>query len=249
VPIALQSVTRDSLKIQIARQLIELIVSGRVQAGEALPAERELAQQFGVSRTAIREAVSVVAAQGFVDVRQGSGTFVTPRDSWNVTHPLVLLVTDRTATLRELIQARELLEPQVAALAAERATPEDIVSLVETVNLTGSLDQQIARDMAFHLTLAKSSHNQVLLIMLSSINDLMYEVRRETFTSEVKEQVLARHLLILDKVRQRDAQGAFDAMRQHLKEAKREYLPGVRDQGEDLEDQEMSGAATVEVEN
>ena len=245
-----QLVSRNSFKGQIARELTRLIVTSHYKPGDCLPTERELAQQFDVSRTVIREAVSVVTAQGFLDVRHGSGMFVTPPDSWNAMHPLILLATDRRTALLELIQARALLEPEVAALAAQRATAEDIAALAEMVSLAGGVDEHVDRDMAFHLILAKSSHNQVLLVMLSSINDLMYEVRRDIFaTRDVIQLVFSRHSLILEKVRQRDVEGACEAMRQHLEEAKEDYLASVQAHLQGLQDQKMLVADAAVAQN
>ena len=179
IPKDIQSIARGNVRDQIVRQLIELIVAGRFPAGTCLPAERELCQQFNVSRAGVREAVGILASQGFLTVRQGSGTFVNPSQSWNPLDPIVLLAKGRKAALEEVIEARQLLEPLIAALAADRATPEEITALEQYVRLARTVDEDVGMDVAFHSNLARASHNRVLVIMLHSVNELIQEARRE----------------------------------------------------------------------
>ena len=232
IPKDIQSIARGNVRDQIVRQLIELIVAGRFPAGTCLPAERELCQQFNVSRAGVREAVGILASQGFLTVRQGSGTFVNPSQSWNPLDPIVLLAKGRKAALEEVIEARQLLEPLIAALAADRATPEEITALEQYVRLARTVDEDVGMDVAFHSNLARASHNRVLVIMLHSVNELIQEARREAFAvaAEMREQTLHRHVTILEKVKQGDAPGARVAMEQHLRDAKENFLAALQRQ-------------------
>lgn len=229
----IRSVRRESLKDQIVRQLIELIVSGRFGTGDCLPPERELAQLFDVSRTALREAVGIVAAKGLLDVRHGSGIFVTPPEQWNSLDPILLLAKGKDSALQELMDARELLEPEIAALAAERATAEDIHQVEDNLRLAQTVEEHMENDIQFHLALARLAQNQVLAIMLNSINVLMHEVRREIFVArDTREQAYFRHRAILEKIKQHDVGGASEAMRLHLREARENYLASLEDRME-----------------
>lgn len=218
--VLVQTIKRSSLRDQIVRQLVELVVSGQLKPGEALPPERQLAEQLGVSRTAIREAVSIIAAQGFLDVRHGSGTFANPPELWNNLDPVVLLVKGKSAALHELMEVREYVEPTLAQLAAQRATEDDLQALEAALALGDSTEEAAEADLNFHLLIARASGNRVFEIMLHSVADLMREVRRELFMlPATTDQALARHAEVLDRIRAKDAEGAFRVMQQHIREA------------------------------
>ena len=235
MPTGVRSVSRNSLKHQLVRQLTEEIVSGQLEPGACLPAERQLAEQFDVSRTVVREAVSILAARGFLNVRHGSGTFINPPTLWNNLDPTVLLLQGKAAALEEMLEVRQLLEPIIARLAAQRASQADIDVLKERLSDPAeSDDEKIDADFAFHLALAEASHNHVLAIMLNSVRELMREVHRDVFMRPLAhEQAQMRHRAILDKIQQRDEDGAFRAMQQHIREAnqnRRAVLMGLLDQ-------------------
>jgi len=220
-----KSVRRESLKDQIVAQLTERIASGELKPGDRLASTRDLADQFEVGQATVREALSVLAAQRFIDVRHGSGSFVNHPEQWNALEPAVMLARDKIAALLELIEARELLEPLVAALAAERASPADISHMEQNAKLTGTAEENARTDIAFHLSVARASHNQVLLIMLHSVNELMHELRRESFAigKHIIDQVNFGHCSILEKIQQGDPQGAQEAMQRHIDEARENY--------------------------
>src|SRR5947209_14728344 len=120
---------------QIAEQIEKLILSGELRNGDRLPTEREMAEQFQASRTAVREAMKALAQKGLVDMRPGRGTIVIDGTSKAVRRSLGLMLrvgqTDGSQNL--LVEVREILEPEIAALAAARATEEDIAAMCEAV--------------------------------------------------------------------------------------------------------------------
>ena len=149
---------------QIVAQIEERILKGDLRPGDKLPAERELAEQFGVSRTAIREAMKALTQRGLVEIQPGRGTFVTDSTSMVVRHSIDMLVRvgNETGT-KDLVEVREILEPEIAALAAVRASSGDIEAMEDAVEAMdqamGDSDTFIEADLDFHLALAQGSNN------------------------------------------------------------------------------------------
>ena len=157
----LQAVEPKRLYRQIADQLAHLIASGEFAVGSRLPAERELAASLGVSRTSVREAIISLEMSGLVEVRVGTGIFVTPRQEIAPRQS-----RDTGPGPFELLAARKLVEGEIAALAASAATEQDAAALRESVaRLAAQIDDFPAReaeDRDFHLRLAKATGNSSL---------------------------------------------------------------------------------------
>lgn len=231
----IRSVIRTNLTDQVVRQLIELVVSGQLKPGDRLPAAPDMARDFQVSRTVIREAVSVLSSQGFVAVQHGRGCFVCPSDQWNTLYPGVLLIEGRETAIRELMQVREIIEPHLAFLAATRATSEDIDAIEKCITIGNTTHDTVQADIGFHLAVARASRNEVLLIMLHSVGELLEALETECFTAqpETREQGLYRHRIVLERIKRHHAEGARDAMLVHMREALSNYLavPSVDQSG------------------
>jgi GntR family transcriptional regulator, transcriptional repressor for pyruvate dehydrogenase complex len=211
---------------QIVQQIEQSIRKGALKEGERLPAERELAQQFGVSRTAVREAVKALIEKGLVEAHPGRGTFVTSGTSNPLQQTLdrVIKVSqpEGTATLAEV---RAILEPEIAALAAERATEEDLAAMREAISVMDESRQDadafIEADLDFHLALAEAAANPLILSLIDSIVGLLREQRMRIFyVGGGPERGQYHHKRILEAVEHRDAQGARDAMRAHLRQVR-----------------------------
>ncbi|HEU5370069.1 MAG TPA: FadR/GntR family transcriptional regulator, partial [Ktedonobacterales bacterium] len=163
---------------QIAEQIEQLILSGKLRSGDRLPTERELAEQFGASRTAVREAMKTLAQKGLVDMRPGRGTIVIDGTTQAMRHSLGLMMrVGQVGGSDELVEVREILEPEIAALAAARAGEEHIAALREAVAIMDAslddADAYIAADNNFHRALAKATHNTLILAFLDSIVGLL----------------------------------------------------------------------------
>src|SRR5581483_4368117 len=171
---------------QVAEQIENLILSGELQSGDRLPTEREFAEQFHVSRTAVREAMKLLEQKGLVEMRPGRGTHVIDGTLQAVRHSLGLMMrVGQQGNLLSLVEVRELLEPGIAALAAERAGEEDIAIMRAAIatmdkHLTCA-DNYIAADNSFHRALAKATQNPVVLSLVDSIVDLLSEQRKLIF--------------------------------------------------------------------
>jgi GntR family transcriptional repressor for pyruvate dehydrogenase complex len=211
---------------QIAEQIEQLILSGELRSGDRLPTERELAEQFQASRTAVREAMKTLAQKGLVDMRPGRGTIVIDDTSRAMRHSLDLMVRVRqSGNSASLVEVREIFEPEIAALAAARATEEHIFALQEAVNMMDATlndaDRYIAADNDFHRALAKATQNPFLLALVDSIVDLLSEQRKQIFSvsgGSARGQV--HHKRLLDMMVCHDPEAAREAMRAHLRQVR-----------------------------
>ena len=204
---------------QIVQQVEESIQKGDLKTGDQLPPERELAQQFGVSRTAVREAVKALREKGFVEAYPGRGTFIMETSS----HPIRLSL-DRMVKAgqaegsRYLTEVREMMEPEIAALAAERAEGEDLAAMRESKR---DPEAFIEADLDFHLALAEAAANPIILSLIDSIVGLLREQRMGIFQVEGgPERGQYHHKKILEAVEHRDAAGARDAMKAHMRQVR-----------------------------
>jgi DNA-binding FadR family transcriptional regulator len=214
-------VQSEKLSDQICTQILKTIISGHYKAGDLLPPERNLADSFGVSRVVVREALGSLLAKGIVSVRQGRGTTINPIDQWNTLDAEVLLLLHGDDIFENLIQMRQIIEPELAALAAEHITDEDIEELRELSDLPDddTIEQHVERDSAFHLAIAKATGNPVLLIVLSSVSALLKESRRRTFVVPGEMPKARRcHQEIFSAIEARDPEAARQAMAAHMQQ-------------------------------
>ena len=220
------AIQSERLYEKIVDQIEGRILAGELQPGDHLPSERELAEQFRVSRTAVREAVKTLAEKGLVQVRPGRGTFVTNDTSEAVRHSLGrMLKIGQPEGARYLVEVREIFEPETAALAAVRASDEQITALREAVAMMeGALDDGdtfIEGDLDFHLTLAEASQNALIPILIDSIVDLLREQRMAIFhVAGGPQRGQYHHRRILEAVSRHDPQAAREAMRAHLRQVR-----------------------------
>jgi GntR family transcriptional repressor for pyruvate dehydrogenase complex len=211
---------------QITEQIEQLILSGKLRSGDRLPTERELAEQFQASRTAVREAMKTLAQKGLVDMRPGRGTIVIDGTSQAMRHSLGLMMRVGHAGGEEnLVEVREILEPEIAALAAARATEEHIAALQEAVTIMdASLDDAdtfIDADNDFHRALAKATQNALILSFVDSIVDLLSEQRKNIFSvSGGSSRGQMHHKLLLAAIQRHDPEAARVAMRAHLQQVR-----------------------------
>lgn len=199
-----------------------MIASNRLKPGDALPPERELGKQFGVSRTVIREAVRGLSAKGLLEVKSGSGVRIIAVDEKTVRESMRHFVKGSMLEYGKVDEVRRVLEVAAAGLAAERATPEDIErideSLVRMENESDDLEATVQLDLEFHRLVAAATHNELFLVLHDSIGEMLVEVRRRNLSRGAKERrlVVEMHRRIRDGVAARDPEAAQEAMRAHL---------------------------------
>ncbi|MFN8466523.1 MAG: FadR/GntR family transcriptional regulator [Caldilineaceae bacterium] len=220
-----QTVTKQRLVDRVVSDIQDLIVQGRLAVGVKLPPERELAELFGVSRTVIREAVRILVTKGLLESKHGIGTMVRQGTRDQLVEPLGWLLQRNDATLDDLHEVRTILEVEIAAEAAARATAEDIAQLGQVVEHAASVRADpaafAASDAEFHQLLAGILRNAMLSVLLDSIRALMSEIRlKVSHNSEFGTTVLADHAAILEAIRARDSAQARTAMQVHLVHAR-----------------------------
>lgn len=209
---------------QIVEQIEGYILKGELKPGDKLPAERELAEQFGVSRTAIREAVKALTQKGLVEAYPGRGTFVINSTPQAVRHSLDLLVKfDGSEGTRSLVEVREILEPEIAALAASRAKDEHLKVMQDAVVVMDAslddIDAFIEADLDFHLALAEGTGNVLIPTLTDTLVVLLREQRKRiALVKGGMVRAQKHHKKILEAVLQRDAGAARQSMRAHLEQ-------------------------------
>lgn len=213
---------------QIVEQIEQLILDGKLRPGDQLPSERELAEQFNVSRTAVREAIKALREKGLVEIEAGRGTFITHGVSKALRHSLDWMVRSGNGnTLADLVQVRYILEPEIAALAAEMATASDIERLERAVSVMDeameSADVYVEADLEFHLALAGATQNKLIPTLIDPIMDLLRKQRSRIFLVDGgAERGQYHHKRILDAVKEHNPASAREAMQAHLAQVRQD---------------------------
>ena len=210
---------------QIVQQIEDSILSGDLKTGAQLPPERDLAHQFGVSRTAVREAMKTLREKGLVEAYAGRGTFVTDGTARSMRQTLDRMMRGGPSEgAVQLVEVREILEPEIAALAAQRSDEDARSAMRESIAVMDStrLDAEafIEGDLDFHLALAEAAGNPLILSLIDSIVGLLREKRLRTYYIEGgPERGQYHHKRIMDAI-DRDPLGAREAMRAHLRQVR-----------------------------
>jgi DNA-binding FadR family transcriptional regulator len=220
---------------QVTYQIERRILNGELRSGDRLPTERDLAEQFHVSRTAVREAMKILAQKGLVEMRPGRGTIVidgTPAAMRNSMGLLMQMRLGEVGGSESLVEVRELLEGGIAALAAERATEADIVAMRRAIEeMDESLDDAetfITADNAFHEALARATRNPLILVLVNAIVPLLSEQRKQIFAVDGGPQRgQFHHKRILEAVIQHEPEAARAAMHAHLQQVREDVQPTV----------------------
>jgi GntR family transcriptional regulator, transcriptional repressor for pyruvate dehydrogenase complex len=211
---------------QIVQQIEDSIIKGALKPGDQLPAERELAQRFGVSRTAVREAVKVLREKGLVEAYSGRGTFITDGTSQAIRQSLDRMIKiGQPEGSTHLVEVREILEPGIAALAATRAEDTHLAAMREAIAVMDRAEKDpdafIEADLDFHLALAEAAANPLILSLIDSIVGLLREQRMGIFYVEGGPQRgQFHHKRILEAAENHDPEKAREAMRAHLRQVR-----------------------------
>jgi DNA-binding FadR family transcriptional regulator len=217
--VALEPIVNQRLYQQVADSIRKQIQSGSMAPGSRLPSEKLLAQQLGVSRPTVREAMIALEIAGLVEIRTGSGSYVRHRDS--IAAPSV----DTGPGPIELLNARMLIEGEIAAEAAQRATAEDLVEIAQTLTEMESIiargEHSRSADQDFHVRIARASGNDVLASIVGELwagmfSPLFHQFSERTRLVRRQDAALHEHRAIYAALRTHDAIGARAAMRHHL---------------------------------
>jgi GntR family transcriptional regulator, transcriptional repressor for pyruvate dehydrogenase complex len=210
---------------QIAARIEALIISRELRTGDKLPAERELAESFGVSRPAVREALKLLGERGLVQSRMGHGTFIVDPGLNGVVSSIAVASRMRNTTLGHLNEARYNLEVPCAGWAAERATPADVDKMQAAVEAMETnlhdLPKYMQADLEFHAAIAAATQNPIFVILNHSIIDLVQHMRALLTTPEEAALGQLTHRRLVECIGSQNAAGAREAMQEHLEHVAR----------------------------
>jgi GntR family transcriptional repressor for pyruvate dehydrogenase complex len=215
-------IRRNKVYEEVAKQ-IERLIMQKLQPGDKLPSERELAEMLQVSRSSIRDAIRSLELTGLVEPRQGAGTIVRELSAESLVNPFANALKRRQELVSELLDFRKMLEPPLAARAATHASPDEISEMEEILQRQEATlshgEASIAEDAEFHYSIALASGNSVVLKVLDILMDLLRETRERSLQLQGRPQrSLAGHRRILAAIKRHDAEAAKDAMRRHIED-------------------------------
>jgi GntR family transcriptional repressor for pyruvate dehydrogenase complex len=198
-------------------------VDGALKPGDLLPPERELAERFAVSRSSVRDAIRTLELVGLVVPKQGEGTVVADVSPEAVVMPIASVLTRKRELIEELLDIRKMIEPALAARAAERATPEEIARLEDILRRQREKTQRgepaVEEDAEFHYQLALAAKNSVVRRVIDVLMRLLRETRARSLQTQGRpERSLAGHRRIVEAIKRRDPAAAERAVRRHVEE-------------------------------
>src|SRR5919112_2662579 len=209
-----QSSPRDA----VSESILSLIRGGELKPGMRLPSEPQLIEMTGVSRSSVREAIRSLETMGLVEIRRGKGTFIREIDTGGMTDAQMLLMLADRKVLENLVEVREMLEPMMARLAAERGTDEDFAALhhhLEGMNHARDHEAWRRCHLAFHQALAEATHNIILTKIWSLITMFLKDSPLVTGTTAPSDPHL--HEALFEAIAARDVARAEEAMVRHVK--------------------------------
>lgn len=219
-----QPIKTKKIYEEIVEQLKDMISRDELKPGEKLPSERDMAESLGVSRASVREALTTLEAMGILDVRPGDGTFVRQTSSAETFAPLALVLAVERNPGKQLMEVRRVLETESAALAAVRATEENLQRIKESLEKMKSADSvrhAVEYDLGFHFAIAEATQNTILLRMMNTVADLMhhnFRTNRERLYTipENSVKIIAEHEAIYQAILERKPEFARQCMLEHI---------------------------------
>jgi GntR family transcriptional repressor for pyruvate dehydrogenase complex len=217
---------------EIVERLLEMIRRGEIKEGRKIPSERSLAVSFGVSRNCIRQAIQTLSERHLLEGHRGDGTYVRTPDDTALIDSFALILQAKGDLIREILEFRMLMEPQIASLAARNITREELDRLKiiicdqERKILAGNEDSEL--DGAFHLGLASASKNRIIKQVMDMMNEILGESRSESLWNETRRKAsVVGHLKIIDALENGDPEMAFEAMKEHLRSVEKIVFGGL----------------------
>lgn len=222
---------------EIVEQLKDMLSRGELKPGDKLPSEREMAESLGVSRASVREALTALEAIGILDVRPGEGTYVKQTSIAVTFESLALILAVERNPLAQMMEVRRVIETECAALAAQRATQEQLNRIEESLSQmkrAPTVTEAVAHDLHFHFAIAAATQNTILLRMMNTVADLMHHTFRQDreglYARTGKERQITReHEAIWQAIRDRDPGLARQKMLEHINNIE----TGIRSQTEE----------------
>ncbi len=216
-----QSLKREPrLSDKVASMVRQAIIARGLLPGTPLPSERDLGEQFGVSRTVVREAVRALTAQGIVEVRSGSGLRVAAVDESTVSDSLMWFIRGGQLEYPRVHEVRRTVEVEMAGLAAKRRTEEQLAELrnahKEFTRAVNNVEEAALADLAFHAVIARATGNDLFSVILASISGALMEIRRKNLAAGSGQSTVEEHEAVLEQIAARKPAAARKAMAAHL---------------------------------
>lgn len=231
--LSLEPIEQRTMTELVSQRLVALLSDGALRPGDKLPPERELAQQLGVGRTTVREALKLLTLGGLLEARRGDGTYVRQSFTSFLSQQIEWSVLLSVQEVDKIVEVREALEIKASRLAAERATPEEVERIGifrELLEIEGrDIERETDLDMEFHQAIAEASHNELLSrLMLSLQNILRQYIALSNQMTDRLETTVTEHQAIYDAIAASDVDGAERAMSEHLALGKTWILKAIR---------------------
>jgi GntR family transcriptional regulator, transcriptional repressor for pyruvate dehydrogenase complex len=211
---------------EVAETIHEMIRKGQLLPGERLDSVQQLAENFQVGRSAIREALSALKAMGLVEMKQGEGTFIREFDVDQINFPLSTAILMNKKDVFDLLEVRKIIETGAAMAAANRRTEDHLQKMEEILKdmMVVQGDEELGEkaDLQFHLAIAEASGNIMLANLLNQVSELMVETMKETrrlwlySKQTTTSKLFLEHVEIFEAVKDKDAERARLGMRTHL---------------------------------
>jgi GntR family transcriptional repressor for pyruvate dehydrogenase complex len=222
----LKPVEKKKAYEDIVQQIRTLIEEGKLKRNDHLPSERDLSETFRVSRTTVREAIRTLESMKLLQSRQGDGTYVLASSEESLIHPLAVALFNEKDDIRDIFYIRKIIEPHVAELAAENATPQEIEEmeriLQQQEESIGHGENIIETDSAFHNLMVKATTNRVLERLIAALIDLLKQSREKYLTEDENYERATRslegHQRVLSAVKKGDGDAARKSMLSHLED-------------------------------
>jgi GntR family transcriptional regulator, transcriptional repressor for pyruvate dehydrogenase complex len=225
----LKAIKKTRIHEEVFSQIHELIRQGRFKARDQLPSERELAETFKVSRTSVREALRALESQGLIVSRTGMGNFVVDLPVESLVGPLARLLIDEKRALADVFELRKLIEPHIAALAAERATEGDVAQLKKIVAKQTEAVKRgetgVDADAELHLCISRATQNQALQKLVSGLMEMLSRSREESLQTNARRKgSIDVHRRIVAAIEKHDRIRARKAMQFHIEQVEASVL-------------------------
>jgi GntR family transcriptional repressor for pyruvate dehydrogenase complex len=225
----LRAIKKTRIHEEVFSQIQELIKDGRFKAGDQLPSERELAETFKVSRTSVREALRALETQGLIVSRTGMGNFVVDLPVEALVGPLARMLIDEKTALADVFEMRKLIEPHIAALAAQRATARDIAQLkkivTKQIEAVRRGETGVDADAELHLCISRATQNQALQRLVSGLMEMLSRSREESLQTAARRKAsIDTHRKIVAAIEKHDRNKARDQMQFHIEQVEASVL-------------------------
>lgn len=211
---------------EVEEAIYEMIRSGQLKPGDKLDSVQQLAENFQVGRSAIREALTALRAMGLIEIRQGEGTYVKEFETSQIAFPLSSAILMNKGDIANLLEVRKILEIGTAFSAAQNRSSENLESMEEALeemklaNGNGELGEKA--DLQFHLAIAEGTNNPLLINLMHHVSGLMVETMKETrrlwlySKQTTTDKLYAEHFSIYEAIKNKEAEQARTLMLEHI---------------------------------